>query len=154
MQVNMALELYSQILVGVERVIAYGSCTQSENNYCATCRELLTLVYFLHYFRAYLLGSLFVARTDHTVFQHFKEPEGQWLEQLQEFDFHIEHQSGKFYNNADALSRITHDVKHTTSVIPTCALSTGTTQVTDSWAPTWPRQNYGRSKKQTLSQGW
>ena len=97
----------------VERVIAYGSrsLTKAERNYCVTRRELLALVYFMRHFRAYLIGRPFVVCTDHAALQWiqgFKEPEGQvaqWLEQLQEFDFSLEHRPGKCHQNADALSR-------------------------------------------------
>ena len=103
----------SQKQGGVECVIAYGSraLTKSERNYCVTRRELLALVYFMRHFRAYLIGRPFMVRTDHAALQWlqgFKEPEGQvarWLEQLQEFDFHLEHRPGKCHQNADALSR-------------------------------------------------
>ena len=96
-----------------ERVIAYGSrsLTKAERNYCVTRRELLAVVYFMRHFRAYLIGRPFVVRTDHAALQWiqgFKEPEGQvarWLEQLQEFDFSLEHRPGKRHQNADALSR-------------------------------------------------
>ena len=42
----------SRVQVGVERLIANGTCTlyKSEKTYCATCRDLLALVYFLHHF--------------------------------------------------------------------------------------------------------
>ena len=98
---------------GVERVIAYGSrsLTKAERNYSATRRELLALVYFMRHFRSYLIGRPFIVRTDHAALQwiqSFKEPEGQvarWLEQLQEFDFRLEHRPGKCHQNADALSR-------------------------------------------------
>ena len=72
----------SQHQDGVERVIAYGSraLTKSERNYCVTRRELLTLVYFMQYFKCYSLGKPFTVRTDHAALkwiQSFKEPEGQ-----------------------------------------------------------------------------
>ena len=95
----------------VERVIAYGSrsLTKTERNHCATRRELLALVYFMHHFRTYLIGRPFVVHTDHAALQWiqgFKEPDGvaRWLEELQEFDFSLEHQPGKRHQNADALS--------------------------------------------------
>ena len=106
----------SQLQGGVEKVIAFGSrtLTKSERNYCATRRELLALVYFLRYFRAYLLGRPFHVRTDHASLQwlqQFKEPEGQvarWLEQIQEYDFQTHHRPGRLHTNADALSRTSH----------------------------------------------
>lgn len=50
-------------------------------------------------------------KTDHaclTWLLSFKEPEGQlarWIEALQRYDFEIQHQAGRLYTNADALSR-------------------------------------------------
>ncbi|CAG4936467.1 unnamed protein product [Parnassius apollo] len=49
----------------------------------------------------------------------FKNPEGQvarWNELLQEYDFEIEHRSGKSHGNADVLSRrpCPEDCKHCT----------------------------------------
>ena len=70
------------------------------------------MVFFLHYFRPYLLGRQFKLRTDHHSLlwlKSFKEPEGQlarWLDQLEEYDFDIEHRQGKLHNNADTLSRL------------------------------------------------
>ena len=103
----------SQSQDGVERVIAYGSraLTKSERNYCVTRRELLALVYFMQYFKCYLLGKPFTVRTDHAALkwiQSFKEPEGQiarWIEQLQQYEFSTQHRSGKVHLNADGLSR-------------------------------------------------
>ena len=102
----------SQHQDGVERVIAYGSRapTKSERNYCVT-RELLALVYFMQYFKCYLLGKPFTVRTDHAALkwiQSFMEPEGQiarWIEQLQQYEFSTHHRSGKVHLNADGLSR-------------------------------------------------
>ena len=103
-----------------------------------------------------LLGAYFL--TTHGIIIDLKEPEGQvapWLEQIQEFDFHTEHQAGKYHNDADALPRIPHDVKHTTSVIPTCALLTGTTGVIHNWPQHNEDRKYGRSKKiLSLKQWW
>ena len=103
----------SQVQEGEERVVAYASRTLSkqERRYCVTRRELLAVVTFIRHFRHYLLGCHFELRTDHgslTWLQSFKEPEGQlarWLEQLQEFNFHITHRQGHCHGNADALSR-------------------------------------------------
>ena len=103
----------SQIQDGVERVIAYGSRTLNgpEKNYCVTRRELLAVVYFVKYYRPYLLGREFIIRTDHSALQWLRstpEPIGQqarWLEILEEFNYKVEHRPGKKHNNADSLSR-------------------------------------------------
>ncbi len=63
------------------------------------------------HFHVYLYGQPFTIRTDHAALQwllHFRYPEGQvarWLQQLQEYDFVIEHSAGLKHMNADALSR-------------------------------------------------
>ena len=103
----------SQIQDGEEKVIAYGSrmLNGPEKNYCVTRRELLAVVFFVKYYRPYLLGREFVIRTDHSALQWLKstpEPIGQqarWLEILEEFKYSIEHRAGRKHSNADALSR-------------------------------------------------
>lgn len=105
-----------------EVVIAYfsKSLSKPERNYCVTRRELLAVVKTLQHFSKYLLGRKFRIRTDHAALKwllEFKNPEGQvarWIEQLQEYDFVIEHRSGKSHGNADALSRrpCPDDCKH------------------------------------------
>ena len=94
-------------------MIAYASrvLSKAERRYCVTRKELLAVLTFIQHFRHYLLGKLFLLRTDHgslTWLQHFKEPEGQlarWLEKLQEYEFTIVHRQGRKHGNADALSR-------------------------------------------------
>ena len=80
---NQALgAVLSQKIGGTERVLAYASrtLTKSERKYCVTRKELLALVYFVKYFKHYLYGSKFTARTDHNSLRwllNFKNPEGQ-----------------------------------------------------------------------------
>ena len=103
----------SQKQEGVEKVIAYASRSldRREQNYCVTRRELLAVVHFLKYFKQYLLGRNFVVRTDHaalTWLRRTPEPIGQqarWLEQMEEFDFIVEHRPGIRHGNADGMSR-------------------------------------------------
>ena len=98
---------------GEERVISYASKSleKRERNYCVTRKELLAVVHFLKYIKQYLLGRKFRVRTDHAALTWLKktpEPIGQqarWLEQMQEYDFSIEHRPGVRHSNADALSR-------------------------------------------------
>ena len=63
--------MLSQVQDGVERAIAYGSRTLSkaERNYCVTDRELLAVRYSMEYYKQYLLGRKFLARTDHQALQ-------------------------------------------------------------------------------------
>jgi len=103
----------SQVQDGVERAIAYGSRTLSktEKNYCVTDRELLAVVYFIRYYRHYLLGRHFVLRTDHQALKwlfSLKEPKNRiarWIEILSAYDFEIQYRPGKNHGNADAMSR-------------------------------------------------
>jgi len=96
-----------------ERVVGYFSraFSKAERRYCVTRRELLAVVLSIRHFKYYLCGQTFTVRTDHSALQWlmtFKEPEGQvarWLEQLQAFDFIVEHRAGTRHTNADALSR-------------------------------------------------
>ena len=103
----------SQRQHGEEKVIAYASkvLSRAERNYCCTRRELLAVVYFVKYFKAYLLGRKFLLRTDHAALTWLRktpEPIGQqarWCEILEEFDFEIQHRPGRAHGNADGLSR-------------------------------------------------
>ncbi|KAK6171893.1 hypothetical protein SNE40_018316 [Patella caerulea] len=48
----------SRVHDGVERMVAYGSrsLSKTERNYCVTRKELLAVVYFVKYYKAYLHG--------------------------------------------------------------------------------------------------
>ena len=103
----------SQVIDGVERVVAYFSRTLSpaERNYCVTRRELLAVLTAVRHFHSYLYGSQFTIRTDHASLQwlhHLKDPEGQlarWLARLGQYSYHIVHRPGERHANADAMSR-------------------------------------------------
>ena len=106
--------MLSQNRDGKECVISYASRTLSkvERRYCATRKEMLALVWAIRQFRPYLYGKKFTFRTDHNALKwlcSFHEPEGQvarWLESLAEYDFTVQHRSGKQHVNADSLSRL------------------------------------------------
>ena len=103
----------SQVIDGVERVVAYFSRTLSpaERNYCVTRRELLAVLTAVRHFHSYLYGSQFTIRTDHASLQwlhNLKDPEGQlarWLARLGQYSYHIVHRPGERHTNADAMSR-------------------------------------------------
>lgn len=105
----------SQFQNGKENVIAYGSraLNKSERNYCITDKELLALKNFIEYYRQYLLGRKFKARTDHRalIWLHvfsLKEPKSKiarWIEVLSDYDFTVEYRPGHKHGNADAMSR-------------------------------------------------
>jgi transposase InsO family protein/DNA-binding MarR family transcriptional regulator len=96
-----------------ERVIAYASrsLNKAERNYCITEKELLAVVFFIQYFRQYLLGRRFLVRSDHQALVwlfSLKEPNGKiarWIEILAPYDFVIEYRAGKKQAHCDALSR-------------------------------------------------
>ena len=101
-----------------ERPIAHASknLTKTHRQYCVTRKELLAVVYFVQYFRHYLLGRDFIIRTDHSALRwvmSFKDPRDQmarWLEVLCQYRFKIVHCSGKKHSNADGLSRVPCDL--------------------------------------------
>ena len=107
----------SQIQNSEEKVIQYASrtLTTQEKNYCVARKEMLAVIYFVKFFKHYLLGREFILRTDHgslTWLHRFKDPDGQvcrWLQQLGSYDFKIIHRPGRSHCNADALSRLPED---------------------------------------------
>ena len=104
----------SQIQDGIERVLAFGSrcLNKAERNYCVTRRELLAVVYFMVYYRHYLMCRRVTVRSDHGCLRWLKQmryPSGQvarWIERLAPFDWCIEYRPGARHQNADSLSRI------------------------------------------------
>ena len=76
-----------------------------------TRKELLAIVYFMGYYRHYLLGRRVEIRTDHGSLRWLKNlrnPEGQvarWLEKLSAYDWEVEHRPGRLHGNADEWSR-------------------------------------------------
>jgi hypothetical protein len=103
----------SQTQGGKEKVIAYASrCLDAaEKNYCVTRKEFLSVVYFMGYFRHYLLGAETTVRTDHGSLQWLKKlrnPSDQmarWITRMEEFNWKIVHRPGTQHENDDALSR-------------------------------------------------
>jgi transposase InsO family protein len=104
----------SQLQNEDERVMAYGSrCLNgSERNYCVTRKELLAVVYFMVYYKHYLLGAHVLVRSDHGSLQWLKTMRNQsgqisrWMELLSPFHWTIKHRPGVSHANADALSRM------------------------------------------------
>ena len=104
--------MLSQLQDGEEKPLAYYSqaLSRQERQYCVTRRKLLAVVKAVRHFHPYLYGLHFTIRTDHAALKWLLSfcPEGQvacWLQQLQEYDFVVEHRPGLKHNNADALSR-------------------------------------------------
>ena len=103
-----------------EVVISYSSASLSkaQTHYCATKRELLSMIYHCRHYRHHLLGRQFIARTDASSLRwlaSLRNAEGQlmrWLEELSQYDMIIVHRKGKLHTNADSLSRLL-DPNHT-----------------------------------------
>ena len=99
-----------------ERVIAYGArrLLPRERSYASTKGELLEAIFFLQYYKYYLLHRPFILRTDNrelTWIRSLESPTGmilRWLEILASFDFTIKHKKGTLHGNADSLSRVPH----------------------------------------------
>ena len=106
----------SQVQDGQERVMAYGArgLLQKERSYASTKGELLAVIFFLQYYKYYLLHRPFILRTDNralTWILSLESPTGmilRWLEILASFDFTVKHRKGTLHGNADSLSRSPH----------------------------------------------
>ena len=93
--------ILSQIQDGKEVIIAYGSkcLNKAQQNYCTTQKELLALVYFLEYWRCYVIDKPFIIRTDHNALVWLNKAKstnkmlGRWSTQLDEFMFEPDMQS-------------------------------------------------------------
>ena len=103
----------SQQVHGQERVVANFSraLSSAECYYCVTQWELLAMVKAIKHFHAYLYGRKFWLRTDLSALcwlLNVQYPEGQvarWIENLQQYNFAVEHTPGAKHSNADALPR-------------------------------------------------
>ena len=60
-------DVLSQIQDGQEVVLAFGSrcLSTAERNYCVTRKELLAVVYYMCYYKHYLIGTDIMVRSDH-----------------------------------------------------------------------------------------
>ena len=100
------------VLTQGQRVIAYASRTLAamEQNYSATKKECLTVVWNLDQFNMYLERKHFTVITDHKPLylrqlKESKEKLARWRVCLDVYDFTIQHRPGKLMTVADALRR-------------------------------------------------
>ena len=99
---------------GKLRVVEYASRSfnKAERQYCATRRELASLIFGLKQFRQYLLGRQFEIRVDNMALYYLKrtkDPQGQfarYLDFLSDFTFDTEYRSSARHTNVDAISRL------------------------------------------------
>lgn len=106
--------MLSQEVDGHEHPIAYVSrtLTKCEQNYSATEREALAVIFSVEKFQAYLGSRKFKVITDHSSlrwFMNLENPTGRlarWGCRLSEFNFEIEHRKGTDNVVPDALSRL------------------------------------------------
>ena len=93
-------------------LFAAKALSKSEQNYSATKRELLAIVFALKKFHYYLWGQKFTLHTDHKALcylfsqKHVNAMMSNWLDTLLAYDFHIAHMPGILNILPDALSRL------------------------------------------------
>ena len=89
------------------------SLTPPERNYDIYNHELLSIIYAVKAFKHFLLGAQqkFLIRLDHNNLKYFKSArkitprQARWAEFLSDYDFELEHTSGKANMIADLLFR-------------------------------------------------
>ncbi|XP_055591293.1 uncharacterized protein K02A2.6-like [Uranotaenia lowii] len=98
----------------IPRVICYASrsLTATEQRYCQTEKEALSLVWSVERFSQYLIGRIFELETDHKPLEAIFAPTSRpcprierWVLRLQSFTFNVKYRKGKA-NIADPLSRL------------------------------------------------
>ena len=105
---------------GRERIICCASRTlnKAEQNYSATKKECLAVVWGIKNFRNYLIANHFKVYTDHYSLQWLRAMKNEsallhrWAAQLEDYDFEILHRPGKNQGHVDALSRLPTDNIH------------------------------------------
>jgi hypothetical protein len=102
---------------------AFRLLNRSKQNYNTSKREALVMVFSLHKFRHYLLGSKFVFFVAHmAVIYLVNKPQvlgriAKWLLLFLKYDLTIVYKLGKIHVIVDALLRLPNNTK------PTCALN-------------------------------
>ena len=105
---------------GRERIICCASRTLNkvEQNYSATKKECLAVVWGIKNFRNYLIANNFKVYTNHYSLQWLRVMKNEsallhrWAAQLEDYDFEILHRPGKNQGHVDELSRLLLDNIH------------------------------------------
>ena len=105
---------------GKVRIICCASRTlnKSEQNYSATKKECLAVVWGIKNFRNHLIVNHFKVYKNHYSLQWLRSMKNEsallhrWAAQLEDYDFEILHRLGKNQGHVDALSRLPMDVVH------------------------------------------
>src|SRR5881398_530720 len=85
------------------------SLTQAEKNYVITEQECLAIVWEVQHFHKYSATGHFTIVTDHSVLKSLRTVENptgrraRWIMKLQQYDFEVQHRSGKSNRNADVM---------------------------------------------------
>ena len=107
----------SQIINSREQVIQYisRSLQPNEKNWSIQQLEALAIIWACETVRAYIIGSKVLIKTDHKSLEWIKQSKiprlVRWACRLEEFDYEIEYQPGKFNKSADPLSRLVDENK-------------------------------------------
>lgn len=109
--------ILSQNHEGSDLPIAYASraLNKAERNYSTIEKEMLATKWGTNVYRPYLFGRKFQIVTDHkplvSDLRNTSKRIQKWRIELAEYDYDVLHKLGKANANADALSRIKHDIK-------------------------------------------
>jgi hypothetical protein len=117
----MGVMLFQNVTRKNDQPIVYASRPLNivEHNYNTTKIEALAMVFSLHKFGHYLLGNKFVFYVDHMALVYLvNKPQllgkiARWLLLFLKYDFTIVYKLGRIHVVADALSRLSDNVKPT-----------------------------------------
>ena len=93
---------------------SYASRTlpKPEQLYSITRRELLAVVNLVKHFWCYMVGRTFRIRTNHAAWMYLHKSvnllgqSARWLQNLEEFNYRVEHRRSAQHANADGLTRM------------------------------------------------